>query len=56
MHNLSTLHFIAILALNILYRGKFNSNNFQREIFFRSRAIFVESGSFDNYKAPTIML
>ena len=34
----------------------FNSKNFQREIFCRSREIFVEAGSFDNYKALTIML
>ena len=34
----------------------FNSKNFQREIFCRSREIFVEAGSFDNYKAPTTML
>ena len=30
--------------------------NFQKEIFCRSREIFVEAGSFDNYKPPTIML
>ena len=34
----------------------FNNKNIQREIFCRSREIFVEAGSFDNYKAPTIML
>ena len=34
----------------------FNSKNFPREIFCRSREIFDEAGSFDNYKAPTIML
>ena len=34
----------------------FNSKNFQREIFCRSREIFVEAGSFDNYKPLTIML
>ena len=56
MHNFLTLHFIAILALNILYKGMFNSKNFQREIFCRSREIFVEAGSFDNYKALAIML
>ena len=34
----------------------FNSKNFQREIFCRSREIFVEAGSFDNHKTLTIML
>ena len=56
MHNLKTLHFIAILAKNICTGGMFNTKNFQREIFCRSREIFVEVGSFDNYKAPIIML
>ena len=56
MHNLKTLHLIAILVKNICKGGMFNTENFQREIFCRSRDIFVETGSFDNYKAPTIML
>ena len=56
MPNLKTLHFIAILALLFWIGGMFNSKNFQRKIFYRSREIFVEAGSFDNYKALTIML
>ena len=39
----------------MLYRGMFNSKNFQREIFCRSSEIFVGAGSFDNYKALPIM-
>ena len=56
MHNLQTLHLIAILALNILYRGYVQQQEYPKRDFLSKQGIFVEAGSFDNYKAPTIML
>ena len=48
--------FIAILAVNILYSGYVQQQEFPGEDFCRCREIFVEAGSFDKYKALTIML
>ena len=46
MHNLLTLHFIAILALNILYRGYVQQQEYPEGDFLSKQGDFFRSREF----------